>query len=144
MSFALIWAVGGVLEESARPQFQQFVLDLIAGEDVCLKYSIDLQYACECTPFLTKMVESNNIFELCFDRSKQMWLNWMQTVPVYKPPLDKNFQDLVIPTIDSVRNAHFLHLYLDLKQHLLLTGPTGTGKTVNIVNELNLFFYNEK
>jgi dynein heavy chain len=50
----------------------------------------------------------------------------------------------VIPTIDSVRNSHFLHLYLDLKTHILMTGPTGTGKTVNIVNELNQFFYNEK
>ena len=93
---------------------------------------------------MTKITETDNIFELCFDRAKNMWLNWMQTVPVYKLPLDKQFQDLVIPTIDSVRNVHFLHLYLDLKQHLLLTGPTGTGKTVNIVNELNLFFYNEK
>ena len=26
---------------------------------------------------------------------------------------------------------------------MLQTGPTGTGKTVNIVNELNINYYNE-
>jgi dynein heavy chain len=144
VSFALIWALGGILEEDARPKFQEFFLDLIAGEDICSKYNVDLTYAFTPAPYLTKITESPNVFDLCFDRQKLIWLNWMQTVPVYKPPLDKQFQNLVIPTIDSVRNSHFLHLFLDLKTHLLLTGPTGTGKTVNIVNELNQFFFNEK
>ena len=50
----------------------------------------------------------------------------------------------MIPTIDSVRNCFFLNLFINLNSHLLLTGPTGTGKTVNVINELNINFYNEK
>jgi dynein heavy chain len=68
----------------------------------------------------------------------------MQTVPPYKPNLQGKFQDLVIPTNDSVRNSYFLNLFINLNTHMLLTGPTGTGKTVNVINELNINFYNEK
>ena len=30
-----------------------------------------------------------------------------------------------------------------MKSHVLLTGPTGTGKTVNVINEININYYNE-
>lgn len=30
-----------------------------------------------------------------------------------------------------------------MKSHLLLTGPTGTGKTVNVINEININYHND-
>jgi dynein heavy chain len=27
--------------------------------------------------------------------------------------------------------------------HLLIAGPTGTGKTINIVNEINKYYFNK-
>ena len=71
----------------------------------------------------------------------------------------------MIPTVDSVRNNHFVNLYVSLKllidlnilitfyyiflliyiiKHLLMTGPTGTGKTLNIMNEINANYYNSE
>jgi dynein heavy chain len=66
----------------------------------------------------------------------------MQTVPAFRIPKDIAFHNLLIPTVDSVRNNHFVNLYIGLKQHLLMTGPTGTGKTLNIMNEINANYYN--
>ncbi len=51
--------------------------------------------------------------------------------------------DLIIPTIDSIRNNYLLTLFVSMKSHVLLTGPTGTGKTVNVINEINVNYYNE-
>ena len=51
-------------------------------------------------------------------------------------PIGLSMQELIIPTVDSIRNNFFLSLCVDLKKHFLLVGPTGTGKTVNVVNEL--------
>lgn len=72
-----------------------------------------------------------------------IWLNWMQTVPSFRIPLEGKVQDLIIPTIDSVRNKFLLSLFIKQKSHMLLTGPTGTGKTVNIINELNINYFND-
>ena len=49
---------------------------------------------------------------------------------------------MLIPTSDSIRNNYFLHLCVKNKIHLLISGPTGTGKTSNIVNELNRHYFN--
>lgn len=39
----------------------------------------------------------------------------------------------MIPTDDSVRNQYFINLCITNKMHYLITGPTGTGKTVNVI-----------
>lgn len=49
---------------------------------------------------------------------------------------------MLIPTSDSIRNNYFLHLCVKSKIHLLISGTTGTGKTSNIVNELNKHYFN--
>jgi dynein heavy chain len=36
----------------------------------------------------------------------------------------------------------FLHLNVSRMRHVLFTGPTGTGKTANVVKELNDFYFN--
>ena len=37
---------------------------------------------------------------------------------------------------------HLLHLNVQRKRHILFVGPTGTGKTANVVKELNDFYFN--
>jgi KaiC/GvpD/RAD55 family RecA-like ATPase len=37
-----------------------------------------------------------------------------------------------VPTTDSVRTTYLLDLLAPRGQHVLLCGPTGTGKTINI------------
>lgn len=61
------------------------------------------------------------------------WIRWTQTVPPYVLPKTNNYSDLVIPTLDSIRNLHFLTTNVANKQHMLMVGPTGTGKTLGIV-----------
>jgi dynein heavy chain, axonemal len=68
----------------------------------------------------------------------------MQTIPPYKVPVGGKLTDLIIPTIDSVRNNYLFSLFISMKSHLLLTGPTGTGKTVNVINEIITNYHNEQ
>lgn len=67
----------------------------------------------------------------------------MSTIPVFKLSEGGKISDLIIPTVDSVRNVNLMTLYIKMKSHLLLTGPTGTGKTVNIANEIGQNYLNE-
>jgi len=56
----------------------------------------------------------------------------MQTIPTYEVPRGARYEEIVVPSIDSVRLMYcFQHLVLQDK-HVLCPGPTGTGKSANI------------
>ena len=60
----------------------------------------------------------------------------LETVDEYKFDPKADFSELIIPTKDSVCYTHLLDILLLNKKHVLMTGPTGTGKSVNILRYL--------
>lgn len=63
-----------------------------------------------------------------------VWQNWSQTVPAFTIPKGIAFNELIIPTNDSIRNNYFLNLNVQNNMHVLFCGPTGTGKSINVAN----------
>ena len=47
---------------------------------------------------------------------------------------EKPFVSLLVPTVDTVRNAHCLELLLEKEMPIFFTGVTGVGKSVIILN----------
>jgi dynein heavy chain len=90
-----------------------------------------------------KLPEKPNFFEYFYNKEKMMFVNWIQTVPAFLLPKNISYNDLLIPTIDSIRNNYFLHQNIKNKMHILFSGPTGTGKSVQILNELYTNYYNQ-
>merc|ERR1719478_1516487 len=56
----------------------------------------------------------------------------MDTVPVYEVPKGSTYQNIVVPSIDSVRLMNVFSTLAVKEKHILSCGPTGTGKSVNI------------
>ena len=79
---------------------------------------------------------------MMYDRHKNNFISWTLTQPPFVIPKGCDYHDLLIPTSDSIRNNYFLHLCVRNKIHLLVCGPTGTGKTSNIVSEINKNYFN--
>ena len=56
------------------------------------------------------------------------------------PPLgltnETKFSDIIVPTIDNVRNAFLVEFLLKNDKTVLCVGPTGTGKTLTIADKL--------
>jgi dynein heavy chain, axonemal len=48
-----------------------------------------------------------------------------------------------VPTVDSIRVQYLLKSLLMKDKHTLIVGPTGTGKSLTVVNELKLSFQSE-
>ena len=74
----------------------------------------------------------SNFFDLYYNPDKMVWQNWSQTQPAFILPKKIAYNDLIIPTNDSIRNNFFLHLNVKNHMHVLFIGPTGTGKSVNV------------
>lgn len=65
-------------------------------------------------------------------QTKGAWVKWMETTDAYAIDPKLSFAEVVVPTVDSVRNTYLLHLLLMKQKHVLMVGGTGTGKTINI------------
>jgi dynein heavy chain len=142
--FAVVWAIGATLEEGARPGFHEFVLKLLACNDVVDMFNIDIEGKFEPRAYKFKLNDPTNIFDIMYDAQKGLWLNWIQTIPAFTIPKGTQFHQLIIPTVESLRTAWFMNLMSTNKKHILFTGPTGTGKTISIVNEININFSNDQ
>ncbi len=136
------------MDETSRPGFNEFVCKLIKSEqDLHKTYKLERYMKFPFEPKIVKVTvpDKSSVFEICYDPKKNTWPQWIQTIEKYQIPKGDqySFSDIIVPTTDSVRNNYFLHLCVRNCIHVLICGPTGTGKTVNIVNQINQNYFNE-
>jgi dynein heavy chain len=72
------------------------------------------------------------VYDFVFDEATCTWIPWMNVAPAFKYDARMSFADMIIPTMDSVRYCFLLSALNDCGKHILFTGDTGTGKTVNV------------
>ena len=80
----------------------------------------------------TESCETRTATPSSFDvpAGQSKWVPWMDTVSPYEHDPGASFAELIIPTPDSVRYTYLLETLVLHNKHVLMTGPTGTGKTV--------------
>ena len=72
------------------------------------------------------------VYDYCWNKSEKTWISWTNTVPIYSVDNKLGFNEIVVPTFDSIRMKYLKKILVLNKKHVLSPGPTGTGKTVNI------------
>ena len=60
------------------------------------------------------------------------WTEWVQTEPLHYIPEDSNYNDIIIPTKDTIRHSAILRSLLSGGIPVLFSGHTGTGKSTLI------------
>jgi P-loop containing dynein motor region len=76
------------------------------------------------------------MYDYKFDVSKGEWILWKNSALEYVYDNRLSYSELIIPTKDSICYCHLLNTLLLNGKHVLMTGPTGVGKTVNITGHL--------
>jgi dynein heavy chain, axonemal len=69
---------------------------------------------------------------------KKEWVYWTETIEPFVIDGKAAYSEIIVPTFDSIRMKFVKGTLLKNKKHVLSPGPTGTGKTVNIANLINL------
>lgn len=64
------------------------------------------------------------------------WTPWMATIPAYEVPRGADFAEIIVQTKDTVRYKFLAAALLANRKAVLMSGPTGTGKTANITELL--------
>lgn len=75
----------------------------------------------------------------CFDfyletKKELRFQPWNQKVEEFVYDKEKPYFSLLVPTIDTVRNAYCLETLLEKEKPIFFTGVTGVGKSVIILN----------
>lgn len=60
------------------------------------------------------------------------WIPWSEYVPKYVHDPEKRFNEILVPTKDTVRNTWLLDQMVKIKQPILFVGDSGTSKTATI------------
>lgn len=71
------------------------------------------------------------VYDHTYDVKAKCWKSWFDTVREYVVDIKMSYNEIVVPTLDSIRMKYLTALLLTAGKHVLAPGPTGTGKSVN-------------
>jgi len=105
--FCLIWSIGATVEDSSRKDIDYILRDIES-----------------------MFPHSNTVFEHYIHTEKKDWSSWEDKLPANWKPTGKEFHEINVPTVDTVRNRFIVQALLDHGSQVLLVGHSGVGKTV--------------
>lgn len=135
--FCLIWSLGATCDGSDRPLFSEYLwaaLDGKISEIISNKYKNTLVIVppLQLGICLEGMEPGDSFYDFFYSTEEKKWVPWMSTIPVYEVPRGSKYEEIVVPSMDSVRLVYAFQLLVLNDMHVLCPGPTGTGKSVNI------------
>lgn len=135
--FSAIWALGGALIQESRDKFSEIfraLLEKTFPPELNEKYKIpeDIQVAPLQKPFIFPIPKLGSVFDYRFIKEgKGKWRPWAEDMAQMEAiPRDKPVNQIIIPTVETIRTCALLELLVKHSKHLLIVGSTGTGKTV--------------
>jgi dynein heavy chain len=123
--FSLVWSIGASIKSDGREKLDIYLKELLAA-------NADIAPS-------SKFCNERSLYDWTLNLSskKGEWQNWMDTVPAYSLDLKKtDFSKIIVPTLDGVRNNAIVRTLVQGKQHVLVVGNTGTGKSLGVVDQL--------
>ena len=76
--------------------------------------------------------EERLVYDYKFDTETKEWVYWKDTIAEFNVDIKVSYNEILIPTVDSIRMKHLVKFLVLNGKHCLTPGPTGTGKSVNI------------
>jgi dynein heavy chain, axonemal len=131
--FSLVWSFGVFIHQNQRDKFNDFLFNLI--EDMKAKQVMSV---------LREMKENNfpnsktqNLFSIYYTKVKCMWVPWQDKVDQMDHCIAKIYEDIYVPTEETVRYSYLLKQLSLHSFPVLFLGETGTSKTVTIKQFMN-------
>ncbi|KAI4588397.1 hypothetical protein MJG53_002805 [Ovis ammon polii x Ovis aries] len=140
--FSLIWSVGASCKDDDRLKFSKILRELMEGpiSDIT-RNRFKLLSGTEQTSSKRLTVpfpEKGTIYDYRFvTEGIGKWEPWVKKLAEAPPiPKDVMFNEIIVPTLDTIRYSALMELLTTHQKPSIFVGPTGTGKSVYIINFL--------
>ncbi|XP_078488802.1 dynein axonemal heavy chain 7 isoform X2 [Ciona intestinalis] len=139
--FSYIWSVGATTDTDSRVKFDKLLREIMDGplsEETKNEFHIIDPVLPPSKSFSAPIPRSADVFSWRFIKEGMgKWEKWTESIKDAPPlPKDISFNEITIPTQDTVRYSSLIKLLVTHQVPVLLVGPTGTGKSVYINNFL--------
>ncbi|XP_043259913.1 dynein axonemal heavy chain 7 isoform X2 [Colletes gigas] len=139
--FSCIWAIGGTLMVDSRESFSELFRALTEREfpeDVRERFDISEDTTNPSKPYVVNLPITGLVFDYKYIKEGRgrwrLWIEDLKDVPTI--PSDMPVNQIIVPTIETVRYFHLFKLLICHHKPVLVVGPTGTGKSVYIMEFL--------
>uniref|UniRef100_A0A8D2NKF8 Dynein axonemal heavy chain 12 n=1 Tax=Zonotrichia albicollis TaxID=44394 RepID=A0A8D2NKF8_ZONAL len=128
-AFAIIWSIGGICDGDSRMIFDNFLRETLSEESETNPIPENLgKWECP-------LEEKGLVYD--YLKGKVGWAHWNEFIEkISYSDKNVNIQDIIVPTMDTVRYTYLLDLFITHGRPLLIVGPTGTGKSVYVKDKL--------
>jgi dynein heavy chain len=117
-NYAIVWSLGVTTNEEGRIKFNSFFRDQMKNKALDKKNNIP---------------DEGLVYDYHYDIEKNCWITWRSMLGNFDIPIGTSYHEIIVPTADSERYTYLTKQLVKSNKHILSTGPTGTGKTINIV-----------
>ncbi|XP_011702284.1 PREDICTED: dynein heavy chain 7, axonemal-like isoform X3 [Wasmannia auropunctata] len=139
--FSCIWAMGGTLEAKYKEPFSILFHGLLEREfPLALMGVFQLQESVPppLKPYIFIMPKHNVVFDYRFIKEgKGKWKLWSDELLLAPSiPRDIPVNQIIVPTVETIRYTALFQMLVQHEKPVLVVGPTGTGKSVYIIDFL--------
>ncbi|XP_058247474.1 dynein axonemal heavy chain 7 [Hemibagrus wyckioides] len=139
--FSLVWSVGASCTEPGRVKFDGLVRELLTGalsEETRSSHGILEHIEAPSKQLTVPLPAEGTLYEYRFIKEGPgRWELWTEELKLAPPiPKDVQFNEIIVPTEDTVRYTALMELLVTHQKPSIFVGPTGTGKSVYIIDFL--------
>ncbi|XP_044097135.1 dynein axonemal heavy chain 7 [Neovison vison] len=140
--FSLIWSIGASCKDDDRLKFDKILRELMEGPiSELTRNKFKLLSGMDQMPSKALTVpfpEKGTIYDYQFvTEGIGKWEPWVKKLAeAPQIPKDVMFNEIIVPTLDTVRCSALMELLTTHQKPSIFVGPTGTGKSVYIINFL--------
>nr|XP_012148645.1 PREDICTED: dynein heavy chain 7, axonemal [Megachile rotundata] len=139
--FSCIWSLGGTLTADSRHSFSDLFRALTEREfpeDARERFEISEETTDPTKPYVVSLPITDLVFDYKYVKEgRGKWRPWKEDLLDLPPiPKDVPVNQIIVPTIETVRYVHLFKLLICHQKPVLLVGPTGTGKSVYMMDFL--------
>jgi len=139
--FSTVWSVGASITDEGRANFDFLLRELIDGPltiETKTKFHIIEMVDGPPRPFLCPFPHKGSVYDYRFiKKGMGKWELWTDEIKDAPPiPKDSTFNEIIVPTIDTVRYTYLINQLITHGKSTLFVGPTGTGKSVYVTDFL--------
>jgi dynein heavy chain len=148
--FSLIWSLGKSGTDQTQSKFSSFLEQYVSNvecieTDYVAVWNALMLRQWKKPDFFTQVVKGmfalpmpkkNDYFECIYIPEESKWKFWADLLPPFVIEPGTAFSHIVVPNNYTAQYAFLIQLLVPNNKHILMCGPTGTGKSVYIANTI--------